>query len=147
MKRILALTLSLLSLSCSDKGGQVIVDPPSIMRHYRGNVSLNSEEGFELRIGLDKDTSNRHAEMMYLSLYSGELKKGYIDGAVGYYQIENDAFTIFVSDTVYIKGRYLEDKQRIEVSWEGSLGRMWDTCAVRYNWPHKMTLDLFHEDY
>ena len=147
MKRVFAFILSLVVISCSPRREVPIVDPLSIMSHFRGVVSLSGEEGFELRIGLDKDTRNRHAEIMYLSLYSGELKKGYIDGTGGRYQIDNGSFTIYVSDTIYMKGHYLEDKKRIDVFWEGSLGRMWDTCAVRYNWPQSMTLDLFHEDY
>jgi len=114
------------------------------MRHYKGSVSLLNEEGFELRIGLGKDT--REAQSLYLSLYNGDLKKGCIDGTSGYYKIEEDVFTIYVRDTVYMVGHYFDDNQKIEVSWDGSLGRMWDTCAVKYNWPRNMVLNLFHED-
>ena len=148
MKRIIAYTLLLFFFSCSDTGEESIICtyPISSFRNYNGAVSTINGEGFELRISLDKDIRNCNAECSYLSLFSGELKPGYIDGAGGYYQFKDDAFTIYVSDTVYMSGRYLDNMQSIEVSWNGSLGKMWDTCAVRYNWPRNIVLSLFHED-
>ena len=143
MKRCLLVLILLSTLSCSnDTDMEPCLFSP--MQHYKGSVFLQNKEGFELRIGLGIDSP--HAECLYTSLYSGELKKGYIDGAGGYYKKEEDAFTIFVEDTVYMVGHYLDDNKTIEVSRDRSLGRMWDTCAVRYNWPRNMVLSIFYED-
>lgn len=135
----------LLLVSCAGKNN--IIEPHTYLRNYRGTIMTTGSEGFELRISLDKNLQNRHAECSYLSLSSGILKKGFIDSAGGYYCIENDSFSIYVADTLYMAGRYLDDKQRIDVSWSGSLGPMWDTCALHFNWPRRMTLELFHEDF
>ena len=110
---------------------------------FSGTYTGNNGEGLELKLSLRKYSD--FTEVLYVSLLQGVLRPGYIDCVAGCYKEKDGLLQIYVADTLYMNGKFGDDKKQIHVSWSGSLGHMWDTCAVKYNWPHEMILVMSAE--
>ncbi|MBQ6199623.1 MAG: hypothetical protein IJK44_10385 [Bacteroidales bacterium] len=129
--------------SCYGQKPRYSTDPKVKMLDYKGQYNAINGEGVELILSIGEYSSR--ATLLYRSLYNGGDKGWKPDIAIGSYLINDLSISIIVADTLYISGAYSSDKTFIEASWTGSLGHMWDTCAVRYSWPQTMRLELLTE--
>lgn len=148
MRNIIVLICAcLVSLpACTDIRSDIIIDPLDYSWTYISEESPDETNG--LRFYMEFKPANPSYNQAFLCYGFGEVdllpKKGRSERVDMLYSVSSEQLSLFVKDTLFMTGKILENN-RLEVSWTGSLGDLWDTCHKKYDWPSHVSLKIGYD--